>query len=371
MILPVLPLPRLIFGLGAVSSLRDELRLLGVRRPLLISDRGLEKAGAVATLVRALPDPAAHYLDVPENPTAAGADGGFAAYREGGCDGVVAVGGGSVLDSAKIVAALAAGGVARAADLLGKSDLVGPGTAPLIALPTTVGTGSDSSPVAALHLVAGGPASGTRSPHLVPRVAILDPGLARTLPPRLVAATGIDALSHCVEGFFSEPANPIVDALALDGLARAYANVKRATEPDADEARGAMMLAAFAGGAGIHKTLGPAHAIALTCSDQHVHHGLLIAVALPFTVQLVSRHATAKADRLAAAIGLSHGTDLAEALRGLVRSLGLPASLKELGYQAGSIDAMAEDMVASPFNRASPYKPTKAEYATILGDLLA
>ena len=369
--LPVLPLPRLIFGPGAVSSLASELRSLSVQRPLLISDRGLEQAGAVAALLRALPLPAGQFLDVPENPTAAGADAGYAAYREGNCDGVVALGGGSVLDTAKIVAALAAGGLAGAAHLLGRSELVGPGTAPLIAIPTTVGTGSESSPVAALHFVAGGPGTGTRSPHLVPRVAILDPDLARTLPPRLVAATGIDALSHCVEGFFSEPANPIVDALALDGLARAYANVRAAMHPGGDEARGAMLLAAFAGGAAIHKTLGPAHAVALTCSDQHVHHGVLIAAALPFTVQLVGSHAPAKAERLAAAIGLARGADLSEAIRGLVRSLGLPASFKQAGYQAGSIDAMAADMVASPFNRASPYKPSKADYAVIMGELLA
>jgi alcohol dehydrogenase class IV len=371
MIMPLLPLPRLVFGLGALSFLADELQTLGVRRPLLISDRGLERAGAVAAVLRALPYPVAQYLDVPENPIAASADSGFAVFREEGCDGVVAVGGGSVLDTAKIVAALAAGGVVRAADLLGRSELVQPGTAPLVAVPTTVGTGSDSSPVAAVHLVADGPATGTRSSHLVPRIAILDPSLARTLPRRLIAATGIDALSHCVEGYFSEPANPIVDALALDGLARAYANIKLAMEPDADDARGAMMLAAFAGGAAIHKTLGPAHAIALTCSDQHVHHGVIIAAALPFTVQLVGRHVPVKADRLAAVIGLSRGADLAEALRVLVRSLGLPASLREAGFRAGSIDVMADAMVASPFNRASPYKPTKAEYAAILSDLLA
>ena len=132
-----------------------------------------------------------------------------------------------------------------------------------------------------------------------------------------------------------------------------------------------MMLAAFAGGAAIHKTLGPAHAIALACSDQHVHHGVLIAAALPYTVQLVGSHATAKADRLAAAIGLARGADLADALRDLVRSLGLPASFKQAGYQPRGVDAMTEDMVASPFNRASPYRPTKADYAAILAELLA
>ncbi len=367
---PLLPLPRLVFGVGALSSLAGELSLLGVQRPLLLSDRGLERAGAVAHAARVLPPDAAQHLDVAENPTLAGADAALAAYRAGGCDGIVALGGGSVLDTAKFVAALAGGGPASAADLQGRPERIGLHVAPLVAIPTTVGTGSESSPVAALHDDARSAAVGTRSPRLVPRVAVCDPDLARTLPRRLIAATGIDALSHCLEGFFSEPANPIVDALALDGLARAYAGIAAAVEGDL-AALGALMAAAFAGGAAIHKGLGPAHAVALACGDQDLHHGVLVAAALPHTLALVAPDAPAKADRAAAAMGLSGGAALPGALRALNASLGLPAGYREAGYRAGSVDTLVERMAASPFNRASPYKPSAGEYRAILGALLA
>lgn len=368
---PVLPLPRLVFGAGVLRSVGDELSLLGVRRPLLVSDRGLERAGAVASAMRALPDTTVQHLDVPRQPTAAGADMAYSAYRAGGCDGVVALGGGSVLDTAKFVAALAGSKVEGAVSLLGKPERVGPGIAPLIAIPTTVGTGSESSPVAALHPDTTSPGIGTRSPFLVPRVAICDPDLVRTLPRRLIAATGIDALSHCIEGYFAEPVHPIVDALALDGLARVFASIRPALEPGGDDARASLMLAAFAGGAAIHKGLGPAHAVALACSDQDLHHGTLIAVALPLTVDLVVRHVPAKAARIAAALGLEEPGELGSAVRALTLALGLPASLRAAGYQAASIDNLVETMIRSPFNRTSPYAPTRQEYTDIARRLLA
>lgn len=367
---PVLPLPRLLFGAGAIASLPDELALLGVRRPLLLSDRGLERAGAVAAIAGLLPRDGAHHLDVPVNPTLAGADAAFAAYRAAGCDGVVALGGGSVLDTSKFVAALAGDGPASAAEMQGRPERIGLHPAPLVALPTTVGTGSESSPVAALHDAAGVPAVGTRSPRLVPRVAICDPNLARTLPRLLVSATGIDALSHCLEGFFSEPANPIIDALALDGLAHAFADIGDAFA-GSDAARGSLMAVAFAGGAAIHKGLGPAHAVALACGDRDVHHGSLVAAALPHTVALVIPHAPAKADRVAAALGLADRAAIPDALRALNAALGLPATYREAGYEAASVEALVDSMAASPFNRASPYKPTRQDYLGIITLLLA
>ena len=360
---PALVLPRLVFGDGALAHLADELALLGLKRPLLISDRGLQAAGIVANVRACASAIAAEFLDVPENPTAAGADSGVQAYRDGACDGIVALGGGSVLDTAKMVAALACmrGG---AAALIGKPERI-VRVVPLIAIPTTVGTGSESSPVAALHILPGGPGIGTRSPLLVPRVALCDPALARSLPRRLIAATGIDALSHCIEGFFAEPANPVIDALALDGAARVIADIHAALEPSGDAARASLMAAAFAGGAAIHKGLGPAHAVALACGDQDVHHGTLIGIALPHTTRLLARALPAKANRLAKAIGLSHGADIADALAALIASLDLPTRLDTIGYRSVDTDATLAAMEASPFNRTSPYAPTTAEYRAI------
>lgn len=360
---PALSLPRLVFGAGALAQLPAELARLGVARPLLVSDRGLERAGLVAAAQVAMPS--ATFLEVPENPTAAGADGALASFRAGRCDGVVAMGGGSVLDTGKIVAAAAAGDQPGTAALIGHPERI-EAVVPLVAVSTTLGTGSDSSPVAALHLVAGGAGIGTRHPLLVPRVAICDPDLARTLPRRLIAATAIDALSHCVEGFFAEPANPVADALALDGAARVMRDILGALEPapapGGDAARASLMAAAFAGGAAIHKGLGPAHAIAFVCGDQDVHHGTLIGVALPHTARLVARHVPARAARLAAAIGIEAGADLGDAIAALVASLGLPATLTAAGYRMASLDAAVEAMVGSHFNRTSPYVPSADEY---------
>jgi 4-hydroxybutyrate dehydrogenase len=367
----ILCLPRLVFGEDSSSQLAAQLSLLSVRRPLLISDRGLERAGIVASILRFLPDRSPQYLDVPENPTATAADEASALYVSGGCDGVVALGGGSVIDMAKIVAALGTGGNARARDLLGKPDQISSRIAPLIAIPTTVGTGSESSSVAALHAEPNGPAIGTRSSWLVPRVAICDPLLARTLPRRLVAATGIDALSHCIEGYLAVPASPIIDALALEGMRRVFSDIRDALEPEGDGARGSLMVAAFAGGAAIQKGLGPAHAIALACSDQELHHGTLIGIALPVTVGLVISRTPGKGARLAEALGLHDVGEVAGALRALTKSLGLPASLTEAGYRANSIDDLVESMIRSPFNRSSPYAPTRQEYREMTTSLLA
>ena len=363
---PALCLPRLVFGAGSLARLDAELALLGVERALLVSDRGLDRAGLAERVAATSSRVAARFVDVPENPTAAGADAAMAVYRASGCDGVVALGGGSVLDTAKIVVALAASALAGAAELIGKPERLPHACAPLVAIPTTIGTGSESSPVSSMHLVAGGPGFGTRGPQLVPRVALCDPELTRSLPVRLIAATGIDALSHCIEGFFSEPANPIIDALALDGAARVFADIHAACEPDGDAARGSIMAAAFAGGAAIHKGLGPAHAVALACGDQHAHHGTLIGVALPHTTRLLARALPAKAARLAAAIGLPPGADLADALGDLIASLGMPSQLAATGYEMGDEDAVVAALNASPFNRTTPYVPTDAEYRAVL-----
>lgn len=298
-------------------------------------------------------------------PDGAGADAAFAAYRDGGCDGVVALGGGSVLDTAKFVAALAAGHVESASALLGRPNLIGARIAPLVAVPTTVGTGSESSPVSALHTTPGGPVIGTRGPAMVARVAICDPNLARTLPRRLIAATGIDALSHCIEGFFAEPANPVVDALALDGAARAMWALPAALAGE-DGALEDLMAAAYAGGCAIHKGLGPAHAMALACADQDVHHGTLIAVALPVTVALVAAHVPATATRLADALRFKSADGLGPALRDLAAAAGLPATLEAAGYRVTDTDALVATMAASHFNRTSPYTPDTAGYARIL-----
>ncbi len=131
------------------------------------------------------------------------------------------------------------------------------------------------------------------------------------------------------------------------------------------------MAAAFAGGAAIHKGLGPAHAIALVCGDQDLHHGTLVAAALPSTLDLVARHCSDKADRIAAVLGLNGGGEIGEAVRRLLRELGLPTTYRQAGYVAGPVGELVAAMMASPFNRTSAYVPTAAEYEAMTRELVA
>ncbi len=358
-------LPRLVLGSGALNRLDDELALIGIKRPLLVSDRGIARAGLVERVLAAAPAIAATFLEVPENPTAQGADAALQVYREMRCDGVVALGGGSVLDTAKIVAAVVGTGVAHATDVMGKPSVI-TAVAALIAIPTTLGTGSESSPVAALHLYTNGPGVGTRHRLLVPLLALCDADLARTLPRRLIAATAIDALSHCIEGFFAEPANPVIDALALDGVRRVFTDVSAALEPEGDAARESLMAAAFSGGAAIHKGLGPAHAVATVCGEQDVHHGTLIGVVLPHATTLVAEHVPDKAARLRSAIGLEADASIGKALQDLLRALALPESLSAAGYKLPDREPLIVAMVKSHFNLTTPYKLTIDDYRRLL-----
>ena len=283
---------------------------------------------------------------------------------------MVALGGGSVIDTAKFLAALAGSQYAKAADIVGRPERIGPTVAPLVAVPTTLGSGSECSPAAGLHDGPTGAVVGTRSPLLVPRIAICDPDLARTLPRHLIAATGVDALSHCLEGFLAVPAHPVLDALALDGVARARRAVAAAAEGEG-EAREALMAAAFMGGAAIHKGLGPAHTVALTCGDQDLHHGMLIAAALPLTIALMLPHVPPEdASRAAAALGVRDPADIPDSLRALNDALGLANSFKALGFRADSLDLLADKAATSHFNRTSAYVPTRAEYLDVLEALM-
>lgn len=366
----VFPLPKLVAGIGKLSALADELAAMEIRRPLLLSDSGLQRAGLVDKLIKYLPPDAVVHAQVGENPTCADADLAFGAYSKANCDGIVALGGGSVLDTAKFVAAMVHCRDLSARELIGHSEWVGPRVAPLIAIPTTVGTGSESSPASGLHPDSNSRAIGLRSAFLVPRVVLCDAELVRSLPRRLVAATGIDALSHCLEGALAEPAHPIVEAIALDGLVRAVKHLPMAVEGHVDDLQ-VMMAASFAGGAAIHKGLGPVHAIALACGDQHLHHGALVAAAIPAVMSLLAERAPEATARIALALGLSTGHELAATLRELILLLGLPVNLRELGYRVSPVDELVAAMVASPFNRSAVYAPTSEEYRALVLELMA
>ena len=367
-----LNLPRVLFAAGSLSALDGELEAIGVRRPLLVTDQGLVAAGLAAKAIAACgpATPPAVFDNVTENPLFSDVDKGAAWYAQQGCDGVVALGGGSVIDTAKMIALLATN-PGSVGDYAGVRNAPHGPSAPLIVIPTTAGTGSEASPSAGIHPDALSASVGMGSRHLVPMLAILDSDLTRSLPPRLTAATGIDALSHCIEGFLSKKDIPLGKSIALDGIARVARYLRRAaTDRDDAKARGEMMLAAFAGGAAIGMGLGPAHAVAIVCSDQGFHHGVLSGIGLVATLDATSARVPALAAEVAAALGLERTQSLGQAVASLMRELGLPATLAELSYVPGNLQTLAAAAHQSHFNLFAPFHPTASDYAGMLAESL-
>lgn len=361
-----LSLPRLVLAAGAIASLPEELAALGIHRPLLISDAGLARIGHLARVAGLIGADCAVFDAVPENPVSAAVNAAAAALVAGGCDGVVALGGGSVIDTAKLAAVVAAQG-GGADDYLGRSDRVTAATLPLVVIPTTAGTGSDSSPDAGIHPDATTVSSGITSRHVVPRLALCDPELTVSLPPGLTAATGLDAISHCVEGYLAQGDNPLADVIALDGLARAWRWIGPATADGSDlEARGHMMLAAFQGGIAIAKGLGPAHAIAIACGDQGLHHGRLSALGVLAMMDTMARKLPERVRALVRAVGLEDPMAFGPALRDLMAALDMPLTLSALGYRTGSLDILSQRCADSHFNLTAGYRPDVAEYRQML-----
>src|SRR5262245_15869886 len=251
------------FGPGTLASLGDAARELAMKRPLLVADKGVLAAGLVAKASADLPAGTPLFLDTPPNPTESAVKSALAVYRAEGCDGIVALGGGSPIDLAKGVALLATheGDLERYAMIYGGLERITSKVAPVIAVPTTAGTGAEVGRAALLTLD-DGRKLGIISPHLIPKRAICDPELTLGLPSRLSAATGLDALSHCIETLFSPRFNPPAEAIALDGANRVWRHIERVFAKGNDiEARTEMMMAALEGGLSFQKGLGAVHAL--------------------------------------------------------------------------------------------------------------
>jgi 4-hydroxybutyrate dehydrogenase len=362
-------LTRIQFGSGALAALPEELGLLTVRKPLLITDRGVVAAGLAARVVALLPG-ISMFDETPPNPTEAAVLAALAIYREAGCDGIVALGGGSSIDLAKAVALLAAHAppLEQYAAILGGVAKITAGMPPVVAIPTTAGTGSEVGR-AALITLADGRKLGLISPHLIPRLALCDPTLSLGLPPGLTAATGMDAISHCIETFLSPRFNPPADAIALDGLVRALRWLPRAVADGSDlEARSEMMMAALQGGMCFQKGLGAVHAMSHPLGGlaaPRLHHGTLNAVIMPAVLRYNESHAVEKYARLRQAIGLAPGADVAGAIDALNRSLGLPRSLSEMGVLRGCLPAMIDGAVRDHSTATNPRPMQASDYEAL------
>ncbi len=366
---------RVVLGPGALARLPGELARLGVRRPLLVTDRGVVAAG-IAGRVRELLAGAglrlAAFEEVQPNPTDRDAALGADAFRRGDCDGLVAVGGGSSIDAGKLVQLLATHPppLSRYDDAAGGDRFVKEGMPPLVAIPTTAGTGSEVGRSGVATLPDTGRKTVIFSPHLMPRAALCDPELTVGLPPRLTAATGMDAFTHCVEAYLASGFHPLADAVALDGIRRVARSLPVAfREPGDLAARTDMMIAAMQGAMAFQKGLGACHALAHALTPiSGLHHGLANAVALPSVLEACRSAARARLARVAVAMGEDPrqpddalAAAAVERTRLLVRELGLPTRLRDAGVREEDLPRIAGKAFEDASHRTSPRPCTEED----------
>jgi alcohol dehydrogenase class IV len=360
---------------GAVKLLAGECARLGIQRPLIVTDAGVRAAGVLAEAEAALSGLAFSVFDgTPSNPTEAGVRAAVAVHKQGRCDGLVAVGGGSSIDLAKGVAIAARheGPLKHYATIEGGSPRITDAVLPLVAVPTTAGTGSEVARGAIL-IVDDGRKLGFHSWHLVPQVALLDPGLTLGLPPGLTAATGLDAITHCMEAFMAPAVNPPADGITLDGLARGWAHIERATRDGQDrDARWNMMSASMQGAMGFQKGLGCVHSLSHSLGgvNPKLHHGTLNALLLPavirFNAPAESMRRERRLERMAHAIGLNHSGDdgaaLADAVSGLNQRLKLPSGLAALGVAESDFERIIDGAMADHCHKTGPRAASRDDY---------
>ena len=330
------------FDFGAVRLLAQECQRVGISRPLVVTDAGVKAAGVLQKALDALGDlPVTVFDATPSNPTEAAVRAAATLYQQHHCDGLIAVGGGSAIDCAKGVAIAATheGPLTTYATIEGGSPKITEVVAPIIAVPTTSGTGSEVAR-GAIIIVDDHRKLGFHSWHLVPKAAICDPELTYGLPPLLTAATGMDAIAHCMETFMSAAFNPPADGIALDGLARGWAHIERATRDGQDaEARRQLMSASMQGAMAFQKGLGCVHSLSHSLGGvaPRLHHGTLNAMFLPavvtFNAQADSVQREQRLEKMAHAMGLASGSDIPAAIRDMNARLGLPAGLAAMGVE--------------------------------------
>ncbi len=366
-------------GADALLQLKAECERIGIRRPLVVSDKGVVAAGLVERLIESLGGIAPTVFDeTPSNPTEAMVRCAADLYREAGCDGLIAIGGGSSIDLAKGVAILAThpGELKTYATIEGGSGLITPAAAPLIAVPTTAGTGSEVAR-GAIVILNDGRKLGFHSWHLLPRSAICDPLLTLGLPPYLTAATGMDAIAHCVETFLSAAFNPPADGIALDGLERAWSSIEIATRDGSNvDARLNMMSASMQGAMAFQKGLGAVHSLSHPLGGQKVdgktglHHGTLNAVVMPavlrFNALAPSVIKENKMARLRHAMRLGETADIADAVREMCEKLGLPPGLAKMGVKKEMFDAVIKGALVDHCHKTNPREASASEYRQLL-----
>jgi alcohol dehydrogenase class IV len=371
---------RIVFGRGAIKELPAELRRAGATKPLLVTDKGILQAGLlrfVAPLLEQAGIKAPLFTDFEANPTDRDALKGVEAYRAAGADSVLGVGGGASLDMAKAIALLVNHGppLDQYDDARGGEAKITGAVPPIVQVPTTAGTGSEVGRSTVLMI------DGTKtvifSPALMAKAAILDPELTVGLPPFITAATGMDALTHNLEAYVAKGDHPLADAVAIDGLRRVAANLKKAVQNGKDlEAREQMLLGSAFGAVAFQKGLGACHSIAHALTPiAGIHHGLANSLMLPAVVSFNRMAAEQRLADCAVAFGADPGMSvadrakaLAELVDGLRVACGLPRKLSQAGVKREMIPQLVEKAMADACHQSNPRPVTQVDFERLINE---
>jgi alcohol dehydrogenase class IV len=371
---------KIVFGAGALHRLPAQVARLNMKRPLVVTDAGVVKAGLAQRLYDVLKAADVGFTvfdQVKPDPTERDAFAGLEMFRAGKCDGIIAIGGGSPLDAAKLVQVLTTHEppLSRYDDATGGDQYVLDNMPPLIAIPTTAGTGSEVSRSGVATLSDTGRKTVIFSPFLMPKAAICDPELTLGLPPGPTAATGMDAFTHCLEAYLSNGFHPLADAVAIDGIGRVARSLPRAVEEGTNlVARTDMMVAAMEGAMAFQKGLGACHALAHALTPiSGVHHGLANAIVLPVVMEFNRPVSTARLARVALAMGDTSNAreevlagNAIDRVRKLNAAVGIPSRLRDAGVQEKDLVRIAEKAFVDASHRGNPRPCTQEELLAML-----
>ena len=367
------------FGAGRISEIAEACVATGIQKPLLVTDRGLaamEITTRTLDLLEAAGLGRAIFSDVDPNPNEKNAEAGVRAYREGGHDGVIAFGGGSGLDLGKVVAFMA--GQARPiwdfediGDWWTRADAEA--IAPIIAVPTTAGTGSEVGRASVITNSETAEKKIIFHPKILPSVVICDPELTVGMPPFITAGTGLDAFAHCVEAYCSPHYHPMSQGIALEGMRLVKEYLPRAYMNGADiEARAQMMSAAAMGATAFQKGLGAIHALSHPIGAiYHTHHGTTNAVCMPAVLQFNKPKITGVIDRAARYLDIEGGFDgFCAFVDELNASMGIPGTLSALGIENPDVDRIVAGALKDPSTGGNPVEMTEENTRALLHALL-
>src|SRR5688500_16593079 len=356
------------FGAGRIVELPEACRVAGIAKPLFVTDAGLAKldvtARALEILQRAGLKPAL-FSDVKPNPVESNLTAGVGAFRAGGHDGVVAFGGGSGLDLGKLVAFMA--GQTRPVwdfeaigDWWTRADAEK--IAPIVAVPTTAGTGSEVGRAGVVTDERSHTKKVIFHPKMMPKVVIADPELTVGMPPFITAGTGMDALAHCLEAYCAPFYHPIADGIAVEGMRLVFENLPKAVKNGADlEARAHMMSAAAMGAAAFQKGLGAIHSLSHPVGALYdTHHGMTNAVFMPYVLAFNRAAIEAKVERLAAYLSIAGGFDgFLKAVLELRSGIGVPHTLAGLKVDGAKRELIADMGIVDPTAGGNPVPLSK------------